>query len=68
MEENNIQFGGEPMTPGAGHDILSTLDQNSGFQDKNKPMTIRENTTACCVWPKKARCLSRQASQKARAW
>ncbi len=40
MEENNIQFGGEPMTPGAGHDILSTLDQNSGFQDKNKPMTI----------------------------
>ena len=28
------------MTPGAGHDILSTLDQNSGFQDKNKPMTI----------------------------
>jgi cell division protein FtsZ len=40
MEEKNIQFGGERMTSGAGHDILSTLDQNSGFQDKNKPMTI----------------------------
>ena len=40
MEENDIKFGGEYTTPGAGHDILSTLDQNSGFSEKNKPMTI----------------------------
>ena len=40
MEEENIRFGGEHVTPGAGHDIMSTLDQNSGFQDNKQMPTI----------------------------
>ena len=40
-EDQKIKFGGGHITPGAGHhDIMTTLDQNSGFQDKNKPLTI----------------------------
>jgi len=41
MADNNIKFG-EPNqgASASGHDIMSTLDQNSGFQDKEKSRTI----------------------------
>ena len=42
MDENQkINFSGNDQSSRAtGNDILSTLDKNSGFQDKDKPMTI----------------------------
>ena len=41
MEENKINFGGNNTgSRRPGHDILSTLDENSGFQDKDTPQTI----------------------------
>ena len=41
MNENNIKFGGNNQgSRGPGQDIMSTLDQNSGFQDKEKTRTI----------------------------
>ena len=42
MNENQkINFSGnDQSSSAAGGDILSTLDKNSGFQDKDKPMTI----------------------------
>ena len=41
MNENNIKFGGNNQgSREPGQDIMSTLDQNSGFQDKEKTRTI----------------------------
>ena len=41
MNENNIKFGGSNQgSRESGPDIMSTLDQNSGFQDKEKARTI----------------------------
>ena len=41
MNENNIKFGGNHQgSRETGPDIMSTLDQNSGFQDKEKARTI----------------------------
>ena len=41
MEDELIQFGGKTRSSRAtGHDIMSTLDQDSGFQDKEKTRTI----------------------------
>ena len=41
MNENNIKFGGSNQgSRETGPDIMSTLDQNSGFQDKEKARTI----------------------------
>ncbi len=42
MEDNNrIKFGGSPSGSRVpSQDIMSTLDQNSGFQDKDKQLTI----------------------------
>jgi cell division protein FtsZ len=41
MNENNINFGGKNQgSREPGQDIMSTLDQNSGFQDKEKARTI----------------------------
>lgn len=36
MDERRIKFGGNSQSP----DIMSTLDQNSGFQDKDQARTI----------------------------
>ena len=41
MNENKIKFGGNSQgSRESGPDIMSTLDQNSGFQDKDKARTI----------------------------
>ena len=41
MNENNIKFGGNNQgSREPGQDIMSTLDQNSGFQDKENTRTI----------------------------
>ena len=41
MNENNIKFGGSNQgSRESGPDIMSTLDQNSGFQDREKARTI----------------------------
>ena len=41
MQDNNIKFNGNNQGSRAtGHDIMSTLDQNSGFQDKEQMRTI----------------------------
>ena len=41
MNENNIKFGGNNQgSREPGQDIMSTLDQNSGFQDKEKTRSI----------------------------
>ena len=41
MDNNEINFNGNDQGSNApSNDILSTLDKNSGFQDKNRPMTI----------------------------
>lgn len=41
MNQNNINFGGNNKgSREPGQDIMSTLDQNSGFQEKNKARTI----------------------------
>ena len=41
MNENNIKFGGSNQgSRESGPDIMSTLDQNSGFQDKERARTI----------------------------
>ena len=39
--DNEIKFGGKDQSSrAAGGDIMSTLDQNSSFLEKNKPLTI----------------------------
>ena len=41
MQDNNIKFNGNNQGSRAtGHDIMSTLDKNSGFQDKEQMRTI----------------------------
>jgi len=41
MDDNSIKFDGTNQGPhAAGSEILSTLDKNSGFQDREKPLTI----------------------------
>ena len=41
MNQNNINFGGNNKgSREPGQDIMSTLDQNSGFQEKDKARTI----------------------------
>ncbi len=41
MADSNIKFNGSNQgSRSSGHDIMSTLDQNSGFQDKEQTRTI----------------------------
>ena len=41
MQDSNIKFNGNNQGSRAtGHDIMSTLDKNSGFQDKEQMRTI----------------------------
>ena len=41
MDNQGINFNEKDQNPSApGHDILSTLERDSGFSDKNKPLTI----------------------------